>query len=122
MMPSSNVPAIESVEARLARRLPSAFRDFLLRSNGGEIELLELRWEVTPIEEIIPITHEVRKRWASFPPDGVSVGGDGCGNHLVFLPSIEDTDSFAPALYVWWHEGAELEVVVTDFTAVTLMG
>jgi SMI1/KNR4 family protein SUKH-1 len=115
-MLDSNLPAIESVEARLARKLPSAFRDFLLRSNGGEIELLELPWEVTPVEEIIPITDEARK-WPSFPPGGVSVGDDGCGNHLVFLPSAQDTDSFAPSLYVWWHEGGELEMVGADFNA-----
>jgi SMI1/KNR4 family protein SUKH-1 len=120
-MPSSNPPAIESVEARLARKLPSAFRDFLVRSNGGEIELLELPWEVTPIEEIIPITDEARK-WPSFPPGGVSVGDDGCGNHLVFIPSALDTESFAPALYVWWHEGGELEIVGADFNAALSKG
>jgi hypothetical protein len=115
-MPGSNLPVIESVEAGLARKLPSAFRDFLLRSNGGEIELLELRWEVTPIEKIIPITDEARK-WPSFPPGGVSVGDDGCGNHLVFIPSSQDTDAFAPTLYVWWHEGGELETIGVNFQA-----
>ena len=120
-MPSSNLPALESVEARLARKVPPAFRDFLLRSNGGEIELLELPWEVTPIEQIIPITDEARK-WPSFPPGGVSVGDDGCGNHLVFLPSAQDTIWLAPALYVWWHEGAELEMVGADFNAAITKG
>jgi hypothetical protein len=119
MLSSSTV--IESVEARLGRKLPSAFRDFLLRSNGGEIELLDLRWEVTPIEEIITITDQVRK-WPSFPPGGVSVGDDGCGNHLVFIPGARDSQSFAPMLYIWRHEGGELEVVGTDFNAAISAG
>ena len=120
-MLDASQPAIEAVEARLARKLPSAFRDFLLRSNGAEIELLELPWEVTPVEEIIPITDEARK-WPSFPPGGVSVGDDGCGNHLVFIPSAQDTDSFAPAVYIWWHEGGELEMVGADFNAAMSRG
>lgn len=120
-MPSANLAAIASVEARLARKFPSAFRDFLLRSNGGEIVLLELPWEVTPIEQIVPITDEARK-WPSFPPGGVSVGDDGCGNHLVFLARAQDIDSFAPTLYVWWHEGGELEMVGTDFNAAISRG
>ena len=66
--------------------------------------------------EIIPVTEEAR-RWPSFPPGGVSVGDDGCGNHLVFLPSAHKTEAFAPTLYVWWHEGGELEMVEPDFNA-----
>lgn len=120
-MPSSDLRAIESVEARLARKLPPAFRDYLLRNNGGEIKLLELPWDVTPIEQIIPITDEARK-WPSFPPGGISVGDDGCGNHLVFLPGAQDTGSFAPTLYIWWHEDGELETVGTDFNAAISRG
>ena len=50
----------------------------------------------------------------------MSVGDDGFGNHLIFLPIAQDADSFAPTLYVWWHEGAELEMIGADFTAANI--
>lgn len=92
-MPPSDLAAIESTETSLGRNLPSAFREFLLRSNGGQVELLGLVWEVNPVEQIVAITEDARK-WPSFPRGGISVADDGFGNHLIFVPSATDSASF----------------------------
>jgi len=45
----------------------------------------------------------------------VAIGSDGCGNFLVFLPSKADIGVLDSSLFVWWHEGGELERVAGDF-------
>ena len=113
-MPPATLSAIEFTERTLGRRLPPHFREFLLRHNGAEVECLELTWEVGPVESIVSDTESARK-WQSFPRGGISIGEDGCGNHLVFVPSAADGTSFDSSLYAWWHEGGELELNRTGF-------
>jgi hypothetical protein len=125
---------IEAAERRLRAKLPGAFRDHLLRSNGGEVEVLDLSWELNPVHDfsdrersrrtaidIVHVTEDARK-WPDFPKGAVAVGDDGCGNYLVFLPIDQSAVQLAPKLYVWWHEGGELEAVGEDFNEAIAAG
>ena len=118
---------IEAAEAKLGAKLPASFREHLLKSNGGEVIILDIPWELNPVFDTSDKEHARRtaidivketasaREWRGFPPSAVSVGSDGCGNHLVFLPSEHDASLFNPTLYIWWHEGSELEVAANDF-------
>lgn len=125
---------IEAAERRLGTRLPELFRGDLLKSNGGEVKVMELSWELNPVHDsadqersrrtavdIVHATEDARK-WRGFPVGAVAIGEDGCGNYLVFLPDEQRPAELAPALYVWWHEGAELEVAGVDFAEATTAG
>jgi SMI1 / KNR4 family (SUKH-1) len=127
---STQLQFVQRAERALGVELPRAFRSHLLRSNGGVVEILEIDWELNPVHDtsdnertrrtaidIVRETNEARK-WRGFPPGGVSVGSDGCGNHLVFLPDEDNRAALAPPLYIWWHEGGELEAVANDFSDV----
>lgn len=120
---------IEAAERDLGVVLPSAFRTHLLANNGGEIEALDDVWELNPVldtsdrrriartaSHIVSETNSARK-WRGFPAEAIAIASDGGGNHLVFLPTAEDPSHLQATVFVWWHEGAELEVVVEDFSA-----
>ena len=121
---------IEAAEAKLAVKLPASFRNHLLKSNGGEVTVMELEWELNPVLDTSDKEHARRtgvdivmetasaREWRGFPPRAVAAGSDGCGNHLVFLPDEHDATTLKPTLYIWWHEGSELEVAASDFSQV----
>jgi hypothetical protein len=118
---------IEAAEAKLGARLPASFREHLLKSNGGEIIVMDIPWELNPVFDTSDKEHARRtgidivketasaREWRGFPPNAVSIGSDGCGNHLVFLPGEHDVSLFKPTLFVWWHEGSKLEIAANDF-------
>lgn len=107
--------------------MPKDFRDRLLLDNGGEIEALDDTWQLNPVFDASDprrakrtASHIVRetaqaRRWSGFPPDAVAIASDGSGNHLVFL-SAPGGASLQDAVYVWWHEGGELEQVSDSFS------
>jgi hypothetical protein len=105
---------LEAAERQLGVRLPESFRSHLLRGNGGEVTVLEIEWDLTPAQDIAAATIQAR-HWPGFPPHAVAIGDDGCGNHLVFLPNVADRSVLLPALFVWWHEGGEIESAGEDF-------
>jgi len=123
---STSIGFIEAAEARLATKLPEAFRRYLLQSNGGTVELLDLPWEVTCVQDSsdrerlrrtsVDIVHETSeaRQWPGFPDRAVAIGQDGCGNYLLFLPRDLEP-ALRDELYVWWHEGSELERVADSF-------
>jgi hypothetical protein len=125
---------IDAAEKRLGIALPQAFRRYLLTSNGGDITVLELPWRVTPVRDnsdteraketevdIVLVTTQARQ-WDDFPKQGVTVADDGCGNYLLFLPGDGEAKELAPRLYVWWHEGGELELAGQSFDEATTQG
>jgi hypothetical protein len=124
--PTDNA-CIEAAEARLGARLPSSFRQHLLNNNGGEVDVLGLNWELSPVQDAsdvermrdtsIDVLHETTaaRQWRGFPSKAVAVGSDGCGNYLIFLPSETDAAQLEERLYVWWHEGSEVELVSESF-------
>jgi len=129
-VPSISVSAsIELAEATLRATLPESFRRFLLEQEPRELEILGLVWDLNPVFEtnvgdfsrhrgsaIVAETMDARA-WDGFPAGAIAVGSDGCGNYLVFLPN-ELQAGLKDELYIWWHEGPELEFVAGDFSEV----
>jgi hypothetical protein len=119
---------IEAAEQDLRVDLPAAFRTRLLANNGGQIEALEGIWELNPVFDTSDSHHIARtgshivsettsaREWPGFPAGAVAVASDGGGNHLVFLPTADDASRLQATVFVWWHEGAELEIVAADFS------
>ena len=111
---------IKSAEAEIGRRLPEAYRQRLLRDNGGEVRALNHEWRLHPVwdptnrktvkrtaNHILKETASA-KRWHDFPEDAVALGSDGCGNILISR-SDENLIEF------WDHETGELEPVEVDW-------
>ena len=118
---------IEDAESALGARFPDSFRSYLLQSNGGELNILDCYWEINPVldtsddEHIrttaIDVIRETAsaREWRGFPSRGVAIGSDGCGNYLIFTPDDHNPSVLLPAVYIWWHEGSELELAASDF-------
>jgi len=129
-MASDTVSAsVDEAEATLGTRLPESFRRYLLKDGPAEIDILGLSWDLNPIiaansiepsrvgsSAIVAETMNARE-CDGFPNGAVAVGSDGSGNCLVFLPTDRHL-ALGDALYVWWHEGPELELVANDFSEV----
>ena len=123
---------INDAESALGARFPDSFRFYLLQSNGGELEILDLRWEINPVLDTTDHDHErataidviretaAAREWRGFPSRGVAIGSDGCGNYLIFQPDDHDPSLLFPAVYIWWHEGGELELAAADFSMLRL--
>ena len=124
---TTEIRFIEAAEAVLGAKLPTSFREYLLKNNGGEMVIMGILWELNSVfdtsdEErirrtsidIIKETASARE-WRDFPRKAVSIGSDGSGNYLVFLPDEHDVSSLNPTLLIWWHEGSELEIAANDF-------
>lgn len=120
---------IEEAEATLHIRLPESFRRYLLEVEPSDIEIAGLMWDVNPVP-VSPTSESTQHRvsaivletmnareWEGFPDGAVAVGSDGYGNYLVFLPG-DLHHQLGNKLYVWWHEGPELELVSNDFAEV----
>ncbi|RLB57801.1 MAG: SMI1/KNR4 family protein [Deltaproteobacteria bacterium] len=112
---------IEKAESALGRRLPRAYRNQLIRTNGGAVQLDEDSvWWLYPIfddsttkrlrrtcNDILRETEEARA-WPDFPSDVLAIAHDGSGNYLVLTPG-DDPSSFADAVFMWDHEVGGLE-------------
>lgn len=118
-MPFSTTEAmIARAEQAVGRRLPTAWRQRLLESNGGSLETEEEEWQLYPVfddsdqrrikrtfNDIVRETAESRK-WHGFPADAVAIGSNGTGDLLILLP--ESVAAFGETLYAWQHDSGEL--------------
>ena len=113
---------IEAAEAALAIRFPRPWRDRLLRTNGGEVELAEGTWQVFPVQDVSDrkragrtANHLVRETAVArgshgFPADAVAIADDGFGNYLVLLPAPSGRD-LEDQIYFWDHETGQCTAV-----------
>jgi cell wall assembly regulator SMI1 len=122
----TDISFIQRAETELGVQLPQSFRARLLIENGGEVDALESSWELNPVfdtsdikrtkrtaNHIVIETAEARK-WPGFHSKAVAIASDGSGNHLIFLPNDAGT-GLQDAVFVWWHEKAEIERVAESF-------
>jgi hypothetical protein len=118
---------IVRAEQQLGVRLPDDHRAYLLRSNGGEVEIGDEDWRVFPVFDDSDrkragrsANHVVRetmlaRSWAGFPSGAVAIAEDGAGNRLVFLASRENSAVLDSAVYRWDHETGEREPIAERF-------
>lgn len=48
------------------------------------------------------------KEWESFPKNGVAIASNGCGDHLVLLPTSENEKKLSEEIYFWFHDTGQL--------------
>jgi hypothetical protein len=118
---------ISRAEKALGVRLPAQYREYLLRSNGGEAASDSDNWQVFPVfddsdrrraarsaSHIVQET-ETARCWRNFPGAGVAFAANSCGDRLVFLPSESDAGVLEQAMHLWRHETGVCSRLVTSF-------
>jgi hypothetical protein len=114
-------------ENELGAKLPSSYKEAMLSSNGGKIDVAGDSWELYPIfdksdrkrisrtcNNIISET-ESNQEWEGFPANAIAVASNGCGDSMVFLKA---ETKYNDELYIWSHETKELTKVANKFTEV----
>lgn len=116
---------IAAAEAALQSRLPLAWRERLIRTNGGELVLGDEDWQVFPVQDAVDrkrvgrtASHLVRetvaaREWRGFPAKGVAIAENGFGDYLVLLPDPSAIGTLADEVYRWDHETADLVAIGT---------
>jgi SMI1 / KNR4 family (SUKH-1) len=117
---------ITAAEHQLGVVLPSSLRDFLLLSNGAEIEFQEDYWNLYPVfddadmrrakrsaSHIVIETKNARS-WRGFPENAVAIGSDDSGNQMVLI-GLDASRSQRHPVFIWWHETGELQKIADDF-------
>jgi hypothetical protein len=111
---------IVATEQRLGLRLPEAYRQRMLRENGGVIPTPPDAWHLHPIFDntdrkrlkrtVNDIVREtgVASDSAGWPERAISIGANGGGDHLVLLRSIGNPSVCEPHVYWWDHETGDL--------------
>jgi len=116
---------IVAEELKLGASLPSTFRDYLGKSNGGEIAVLDDVWQIIPVFDQSDRKRAARttsnlsrelaaaKGWSNFPHEAIPFAANGTGNILVFL-KVEEMQ-YGELVYLWNHEDGSLEKVADSF-------
>jgi len=118
--------SVVAAEQALGAMLPTASRDAMKASNGGEVATHDDDWILHPIADssdrkrlsrtanhIVAETVTCRA-WPRFPADAVAIGENGSGDRLVLL---RQGDHFGAAVYAWSHETGELTRIADSFDA-----
>lgn len=104
-------------EARLGVTFPACYRRWLLRRNGGAVEIEEVWWDLHPVADTTcpnrmgPTWDDVCRQTqlarmlGGFPATAVAIGDDGSGDRLVLVGRDGDQTL---QLAVWRHETGRL--------------
>ncbi len=117
---------VKRAEEKLGRKLPQGYVAKMCLANGGKVATGTDEWNLYPIfddsdrkmlkrtcNNIIRETASASS-WPDFPADALAIGGNGCGDQLVFLADPE-SDRFAETVYWWDHETGTLNRVSESF-------
>ena len=121
-----DIQLVRRAEAKLGRKLPDSYVSKMCIANGGKVAIGADEWNLYPIfddsdrkmlkrtcNDIVRETAS-KRTWPDFPADAFAIGGNGCGDELVFLAD-PDSDRFAEAVYWWDHETGVLNKVSESF-------
>jgi hypothetical protein len=118
---------LQEAETQLGVRFPDSYRQVIMASNGGEIEIDEdFAFFIFPIADksepkriartmnhVVANTQKLIKDDIGFPADGIAIAEDQSGNYLVMLKT---DGALQPEIYVWYHEEPDdLELIADDF-------
>jgi hypothetical protein len=119
----TDIQFIETAESALGVSLPSAWRNRLLSSNGGELFVADEDWTIYPVFDTSDrrnasrtANHIVRenqsaREWRGFPSAAIAIAENGSGDYLVFLPSQSSSGTLDERVLFWSHETGILSVV-----------
>ncbi|MBK8096744.1 MAG: SMI1/KNR4 family protein [Planctomycetes bacterium] len=116
-----------AAESRLGVRLPVAYRAWLLRSNGGAVEIAQEIWWLHPVrddsderrlgrgwDDVVRQT-ELALVWPAFPAAAIAIAGNGAGDRLVLMRRAASDDDFG--LAIWDHETGVLDWIAEGVEA-----
>lgn len=119
---------IRETEQKLSTRFPLAYRDKMIRDNGGQIEAADDVWELYPFfdssdrkriartcNDIVRETKQMRD-WPGFPAGAVAIAENGTGDQLIFLPGETGAGELGAAVFWWDHETGEIQRIADDFS------
>ena len=121
---------IYAAEQLLGATLPDAYRNSMLKKNGGELEIEDDVWQQYPIADTSDrkrisrtANHIIKetqyfKNWPGFPREAVAIAGNGSGDQLVL---IKEGTSFGQAVYIWVHGTGQLQKIANNFSALTAL-
>ncbi|MGQ0634701.1 MAG: SMI1/KNR4 family protein [Planctomycetaceae bacterium] len=124
---SLDIGYVRRTEAKLGRQLPPNYVVLMCRSNGGGFEAHGDDWTLHPIfddsdrqrlrrtcNDIVRETDAARQ-WPNFPPNALSIGSNGSGDHLLLLAD-PSSDHYDAVVYIWDHETGELLRAANDIS------
>jgi hypothetical protein len=119
-------------EERLGVKFPQAFRQKMMKNNGGECETLPDSWQLYPFfdtsdkkrlkrtcNDIVKETDRAKK-WPSFPDGAVAIGSNGGGDQLILLPA-EGLGILQETVFWWDHETGSVNKVAANFDELKTM-
>jgi hypothetical protein len=119
---------VNDAERKLGTKFPPSFVNRMVKLNGGEVQTGSDSWQLYPFldfsdkkrlsrtcNDIVMETANCRS-WTGFPPEAVAIGANGCGDHLVLLPSPETPGHLDRSVWWWDHETGVLNKVANEFS------
>ncbi|MHC4637625.1 MAG: SMI1/KNR4 family protein [Planctomycetota bacterium] len=117
---------INMTEKKLGVKFPQAFRQKMMKDNGGEVETPPDAWQLYPFfdtsdkkrlkrtcNDIVRETASA-KEWTGFPDGAVAIGSNGGGDQLILLPGRE-AGLLQEAVFWWDHESGSVNKVAGSF-------
>ena len=112
---------ILETETELNVKFPSEFKNRMIKSNGGELAQDGFVFFLYPFFDKsdrkrisrtcnhIGLETKNAREWDNFPENGIAIGSDGGGNHLVLAHNGDGI--LSNELFYWHHEIGELEKI-----------
>lgn len=117
-------------ESALNAKLPLDYKNAMLQSNGGELEIGDDVWEQYPIfdkadrkrisrtcNHIIAETKSC-EGFGNFPNNLLAIATNGCGDQIVF---IKESDAYLTSVHIWSHETGKVIKVADSFGELTYL-
>ena len=114
---------VREAEERLGVRFPDAYRTRMMESNGGTVKAIGDHWNLYPIydkssrkrikrtcNDVVEETGSA-KRWGRIPAGAITIGHNGSGDLLLFLPGTDDLSLLDSAVWFWDHETGQIQKV-----------
>lgn len=127
-----DIKYIHEAEQKLGVTFPASFVSHMVKHNGGLVRTDVDEFQLYPFldssdrkrlartcNDIVRETKNCRD-WTGFPPEAVAIGGNGGGDHLVFLPQTRSPQLLDHSVWWWDHETGELNLVGDDFQCLSI--
>lgn len=117
---------INETEQELGLVFPDKFKSKMTKENGGELMTENDDWQLFPFFDKsdnkrisrtcnhIGLETKQAKEWNTFPTNGVAIASNGCGDHLVLLPTAENEKVLSDEIFIWLHETGQIEKVADN--------